>query len=33
LIQAILDREPDRAEEAARSHLASVIAALREADH
>jgi DNA-binding GntR family transcriptional regulator len=33
LIQAILDREPDRAEEAARSHLASVIATLREADH
>jgi DNA-binding GntR family transcriptional regulator len=33
LIQALVDRDPDRAEDAARSHLQSVIAALGAADH
>ncbi len=33
LIQAVVDRDPDRAEDAARSHLQSVIAALRAAEY
>jgi DNA-binding GntR family transcriptional regulator len=33
LIQTVVDRDPDRAEAAARSHLQSVIAALRAAEY
>ncbi len=33
LIQALVDRDPDRAEDAARSHFHGVIAALDAADH
>jgi DNA-binding GntR family transcriptional regulator len=33
LIQAVVDRDPDRAEEAARGHLESVIVALGAAEH